>query len=78
MSCDPEVQYKIVLILQSDWTRHYGGTLHKLIYALFQTLHTGAKESLLRRRHRTIHGMHLSMKSIKDEANEKVIIIIQK
>ncbi len=35
MSCDPDVQYKIVLILQSDWTRLYAGTLHKLIYATF-------------------------------------------
>ncbi len=35
MSCDPDVQYKIVLILQSDWTRLYAGALHKLIYDTF-------------------------------------------
>ncbi len=32
MSCDPDVQYKIVLILQSDWTRLSAGALHKLMY----------------------------------------------
>ncbi len=35
MSCDPDLQYKIVLILQSDWTCDYGGGLHKLIYVTF-------------------------------------------
>ncbi len=32
MSCDPDVQYKIVLNLQSNWTRLYAGALHKLIH----------------------------------------------
>ncbi len=30
MSCDTNVQYKIVLTLQSDWMRLYAGELHKL------------------------------------------------
>ncbi len=35
MSCDPDEQSKIVLILQSDWTRLYAGALHKLINGTF-------------------------------------------
>ncbi len=35
MSRDPDVQYKIALILQSDWMRLYAGALHKLIYGTF-------------------------------------------
>ncbi len=37
LSCDPDVQYNIALILQSDWTSLYAGTLHKLIYGTFPT-----------------------------------------
>ncbi len=36
LSCDPDMQYTMVLILQSDWTRLYAGALHKLVYATFQ------------------------------------------
>ncbi len=35
MSCDADMQYKLVLILQSDWTRLYAAALHKLIYGTF-------------------------------------------
>ncbi len=35
MSCDPDVQHKIVLILQSDSTRLDAGALHNLIYGTF-------------------------------------------
>ncbi len=63
MLCDPDVQYKIVLILQSDWTRLYAGALRKLIYGTLIPRLSVAREKSVNETN-TSHWMYKHMRLV--------------